>query len=171
MCVEGSRVSKSKVWFGGAQLSKDNEINGITLAGVGKGTKISHIEVAYNLDDGLELFGGTVDITYVSLLYNRDDQLDIDCGYQGNIQYLFVAEAMDLGDHAYEIDGHNDCTKDACTVTPRTKPTVSQATVLGPSSQQGACQYKDASICSWRLFARWLHLARYFIPSIGMAMN
>jgi len=132
-----------RVWFGGAQLSTDNEINGITLAGVGKGTTISHIEVAYNLDDGLELFGGTVDITYVSLLYNRDDQLDIDCGYQGNIQYLFVAEAMDLGDHAYEIDGHNDCTKDACTVTPRTKPTVSQATVLGPSSQQGACQYKD----------------------------
>jgi len=141
-------ITYMRVWFGGAELSKDNEINGITLAGVGSGTTIHHIEVAYNLDDGLELFGGTVDLQYVSLLYNRDDQLDIDCGYQGSIQYLFVAEAMELGDHAYEIDGHNDCTSSGCpdSVTLMTKPTISQATVLGPSSQTGACQYKDDTL-------------------------
>jgi len=141
-------ITYMRVWFGGAELSKDNEINGITLAGVGKGTTIHHIEVAYNLDDGLELFGGTVDLQYVSLLYNRDDQLDIDCGYQGSIQYLFVAEAMELGDHAYEIDGHNDCDSSGCpeSVTLMTKPTISQATVLGPSSQSGSCQYKDDTL-------------------------
>lgn len=31
------------------------------MGGVGAGTQVDHIEVAFNADDGVEMFGGTVD--------------------------------------------------------------------------------------------------------------
>ncbi len=34
-----------------------NELNGLTLGSVGRGTTLSHIEVISNLDDGIEFFG------------------------------------------------------------------------------------------------------------------
>ena len=39
---------------GGALIGADNEINGLTLGGVGTGTVIDHIEVVANVDDGIE---------------------------------------------------------------------------------------------------------------------
>lgn len=47
-----------RVWYGGAVIGANNEINGITFAGVGSGTVVDHCEVAFNQDDGIELFGG-----------------------------------------------------------------------------------------------------------------
>ena len=44
---------------GGALIGEGNEINGLTLGGVGSGTEIDHIEVVANVDDGVEFFGGT----------------------------------------------------------------------------------------------------------------
>lgn len=54
---------------------------GITFAGVGNGTTVDHIEVAHNADDGVEVFGGTVNMKYVSILFAQDDGLDIDEAY------------------------------------------------------------------------------------------
>lgn len=51
-----------RVWHGGSVIGANNEINGITFAGVGSGTIVDHIEVAFNADDGIECFGGTVDM-------------------------------------------------------------------------------------------------------------
>ena len=61
-------LSYVRVWHGGRSIGQDNEINGITLAGVGSGTSVSHCEVAWNLDDGFEMFGGTVNLTYCSVV-------------------------------------------------------------------------------------------------------
>merc|ERR1711988_467900 len=72
-----------RVWYGGHVIGKDNEINGITFAGVGSGTTVDHIEVAFNKDDGVEFFGGTVNAKYVSVLFAGDDAFDTDLGYQG----------------------------------------------------------------------------------------
>ena len=67
-----------RVWYAGAVTSADNEINGVTFAGVGNGTEVSHVEVAYCLDDGFEFFGGTVNVRYLSSLFNGDDAFDVD---------------------------------------------------------------------------------------------
>ena len=67
------------VWHGGAVIGSDNEINGITFAGVGSGTTVDHIEVAFNLDDGVEFFGGTVNVKYLSVLFVGDDSTRAIC--------------------------------------------------------------------------------------------
>ncbi|XRB03965.1 FlgD_ig domain-containing protein [Pycnococcus provasolii] len=99
-----------RVWHGGAVIGKDNEINGITFAGVGKGTKVSHIEVAFNADDGVEFFGGTVDVKYMSVMYAEDDAIDTDEGYQGRIQFAFVVLGKN-SHHGTEMDSKEE--KDA----------------------------------------------------------
>ena len=92
-----------RVWNGGSSIAPDNEINGITLAGVGRGTTVEYCEVALNLDDGFEIFGGTVDLKYCSAVSIGDDAFDTDAGYQGRGQFLLVVRADD-SDKAHEMD-------------------------------------------------------------------
>ena len=58
-----------RIWHAGAVVAQDDEINGLTLGGVGDGTVLDHVEVAYSLDDGVELFGGTVNLRHLSVLF------------------------------------------------------------------------------------------------------
>lgn len=77
---------------GGYVYSGANEINGLTLGGVGNGTQISYIEVYANKDDGIEFFGGTVNTSHVVLAFNFDDSFDIDEGYNGTNQFWFAVQ-------------------------------------------------------------------------------
>ena len=89
---------------GGALIGEGNEINGLTLGGVGNGTVINNIEVVANVDDGVEFFGGTVDATNILVWAQGDDALDIDQAYSGTIDNAVVVLG-DFSDHAFEIDG------------------------------------------------------------------
>ena len=70
---------------GGLVAGPNNEINGLTLQGVGYGTVLEFIQVHNNLDDGIEWFGGTASVRYAVLTGNDDDDIDFDEGFQGNI--------------------------------------------------------------------------------------
>jgi hypothetical protein len=74
----------------GRVAGPNNEINGLTLQGVGHATTVDYIQVHNNLDDGIEWFGGTVNVTHAVLTNNDDDDIDFDEGYQGNIQYAII---------------------------------------------------------------------------------
>jgi len=74
----------------GRVAGPNNEINGLTMQGVGHGTTVDYIQVHNNLDDGIEWFGGTVNVTHAVLTNNDDDDIDFDEGYQGNIQYAII---------------------------------------------------------------------------------
>lgn len=89
---------------GGALIGEGNEINGLTLGGVGTGTVINNIEVVANVDDGIEFFGGTVDASNLLVWAQGDDALDIDQAYSGTIDNAVVVLG-DFSDHAFEIDG------------------------------------------------------------------
>lgn len=89
---------------GGALIGEGNEINGLTLGGVGNGTTIDNIEVVANVDDGIEFFGGTVNATNLLVWAQGDDGLDIDQAYSGNINNAVVVLGA-ASDHALEIDG------------------------------------------------------------------
>lgn len=73
----------------GAILAVGAEINGLTLASVGRGTTIDHIEIVSCADDNIEVFGGTVNLKYITMLFGNDDMLDYDLGWKGKAQFVF----------------------------------------------------------------------------------
>jgi hypothetical protein len=83
------RLSYVSVRHAGDELGAGNELNGITLAGVGDGTQFDHIEVYVNFDDGMEWFGGTVDGSFLHVAFAGDDTFDVDQGYVGVNQFVF----------------------------------------------------------------------------------
>lgn len=91
----------------GGAASGGNEINGLTMGAVGRGTLIENVEVYCNGDDGYEWFGGTVDTKNLISLYNNDDSFDIDEGFTGRGQFWFSLQLDDTvnGDHGGEHDG------------------------------------------------------------------
>ncbi|MFO7721023.1 MAG: hypothetical protein R6W85_11345 [Gillisia sp.] len=89
---------------GGALIGSGNEINGLTMGGVGAGTVIDHIEVVGNVDDSFEWFGGTVNSSNLVAFAGGDDGLDIDQAYSGTITNALVIQGAE-SDHALEIDG------------------------------------------------------------------
>lgn len=91
---------------GGISIGEGNELNALTLGGVGNGTKISYVEIYATLDDGIECFGGTVNIDNALVYYQGDDGLDIDQSYSGTIQNFAVIHGDGIGtDEGVEIDG------------------------------------------------------------------
>jgi trimeric autotransporter adhesin len=80
------------VKYAGFEVALDKELNGISFGGVGSKTVVDYVQVYNNADDGIELWGGTVNLRHIVLVGNADDALDLDHGYQGNIQYLYVKQ-------------------------------------------------------------------------------
>lgn len=97
-------ITYLSIRHGGAEIGEGNEINGLTLGGVGSGTTISNIEVIANVDDGIEFFGGTVNASNLLVWGQGDDGIDIDQAYAGTITNAMVV-LTEASDHAFEIDG------------------------------------------------------------------
>ena len=92
---------------GGSILGGDNEINGLTLGGVGAGTTIDYVEVFANKDDGFEFFGGTVNATHIVSAFVGDEAFDFDESWNGHVQFAFAIQQdadPEIGDHAIEYD-------------------------------------------------------------------
>ncbi|MEM6769367.1 MAG: T9SS type A sorting domain-containing protein [Bacteroidota bacterium] len=112
---------------GGAQLSTDNEINGLTLGGVGSGTHIDYVEVFANEDDGIEWFGGTVSVKHASVAFCGDDGFDYDYGWRGNGQYFFAIQEPGTG--TGRSGEHDGASPDG--QAPFSQPTIYNATYVG----------------------------------------
>lgn len=132
-------LSYVRVEYSGIILSQDNEVNGITFAGVGRGTKVDHVQVRHTLDDCFEFFGGTVDAKYLACQANEDDGFDMDNGFQGRLQFLVLQQdPIHAGeDNGFEID--NDAQGSAN--TPLTSPQIYNATLLGKNKDVDQAQY------------------------------
>lgn len=91
--------------FTGAEIGPGDEIQGLTLGGVGSGTTLEYIDIFVSADDGIEIFGGTVDIRYISTAFAEDDSFDFDLGWSGTGQYLFALQGGNGADHGGEWDG------------------------------------------------------------------
>ncbi len=125
---------------GGGQVgdggSNGNDLNGLTLGSVGRGTVIEHVEVVANFDDGIEFFGGTVDVKYASVIFAGDDQFDYDQGYTGRNQFLYALQITqgDLdSDEGFEADGDDEDTG----ALPFSAPVIYNATIIGNGSDSG----------------------------------
>ena len=89
----------------GAQVGNGDELNGISFGGVGNATVIENLQVYSTFDDGVEMFGGSVDINNLVAVYVRDDSIDIDEGYNGTISNALVIQSEGDGNHCIEADG------------------------------------------------------------------
>ena len=121
---------------GGTQLGAANEINGLTLGGVGSGTTLEHIEVVSNDDDGIEFFGGSVNLRYASVMFCGDDSFDWDQGYHGKGQFWFALQGQNEGDRGGELDG-DDSPNVTSTGQPFAEPTITNWTLIGRGANAG----------------------------------
>lgn len=113
----------------GFEVTPGNELNGITFAGVGSGTTVEFVQVDSSSDDGVEFFGGTVDVKYLILTNNQDDSIDWDQGYRGRMQHIFVRHNPNSTDANRIIEADNDgSTPDN---TPASRPTIANMTAIG----------------------------------------
>lgn len=118
-----------QVRYAGFEVLPDNELNGITFAGVGRGTEVEYIQVHNNLDDGVEFFGGTVDAKYVVLTGNRDDSLDWADGWTGRMQHVLVRHNPNDSKANRGIEADNQSGN--FTATPVSKPQIANMTIIG----------------------------------------
>jgi hypothetical protein len=121
-----------RIEYAGYAFLPDKEINGLTLGGVGNGTVIDNVMVAYANDDSFEWFGGTVNCTHLISYRGLDDDFDTDNGYIGKVQFGLVIRDSSIADisksEAFESD--NDANGSA--LLPQTAPVFSNITVVGP---------------------------------------
>ncbi len=123
-----------RIEFAGIASQPNSEINGLTLGGVGSGTTIEYVQVAYGNDDAFEIFGGTVNAKYLVAYATADDDFDFDFGYSGRIQFgvaLRDPSVVDPGDAGNGIECDNDGT--GTNATPATRPVLSNFTFVGPN--------------------------------------
>lgn len=119
--------------FGGFEIETNQEINGLSMAGIGSGTVIDYVQVLFNKDDGFEFWGGTVNAKHLLAVGHADDGLDFDLGYQGNIQFAAIIKRhqSESGEPdpnvLIESDGHPQ----NFTATPMTNPRVYNITGFG----------------------------------------
>ncbi|HEX6851274.1 MAG TPA: hypothetical protein VF139_07675, partial [Candidatus Polarisedimenticolaceae bacterium] len=119
-----------RISYGGFNLSANNEINGVTLGGVGRNTTIERFEVYQTKDDAIEFFGGAANIKYAALTNHGDDGVDYDEGWRGKAQFVFQMQNVpgtEVTDKGGEWDGGNN--PDAS--LPKTIPTLSNMTWVG----------------------------------------
>ena len=127
-----------RIEYAGYLLSPNNELNGLTLAGVGSGTQIDHIQIHAGADDGIEFFGGAVSTKYLVLTGNDDDQFDISFGNAADHQFVLIQSDIGAANNdskAIEADGNEPAP--GTNALPRTSPRLWNFTIIGNLSGTG----------------------------------
>ncbi|OGL39221.1 MAG: hypothetical protein A2043_10590, partial [Candidatus Schekmanbacteria bacterium GWA2_38_9] len=131
---DSGSISYLSLRYGGKVIGLANELNGLSLGAVGRETDIDHVEIMNNVDDGIEIWGGTVNLKYISIWNVGDDSFDLDEGWRGKAQFIFLVQGYSadakqgsgVGDNVFEADGAED--SDA---QPVTTSVIYNATVIG----------------------------------------
>ncbi len=140
--------------YGGKVVALTNELNGLSLGGVGRGTDVDFVEIMNNVDDGIEVWGGTVNFRHFSIWNIGDDSFDVDQGWRGKAQFGLVVQGYSLdakqgsgvGDNGFEIDGAEDSDWQ-----PVTTASIRNVTAIGqPGSGDGLTAWRDGARVQYR---------------------
>jgi hypothetical protein len=151
----------------GFEAAPGDELNGITFNAVGSGTVVENVQAYSTSDDGLEFFGGAVNVTNYVGLYVNDDSLDYADGYVGTITNALIVHGFSTGNRCIEAD--NQGSSGDFDAEPRAAATVNNMTCIisgqtgsirgdseGPLYRRGAATVLNNSIIS-DSYARALH--------------
>ncbi len=158
--------------YGGKVSGLGDELNGLSLGGVGQGTDIDYVEIMNNTDDGIEIWGGKVNLKHVSIWNVGDDSLDIDQGWRGQAQFGLIVQGYSrnagqgsgVGDNCIEHDGAE--TSDA---QPVTTAEIYNFTVIGqpfPGAGDGGTAWRDNARVQYRNCI-WMDLGDQLIHPDG----
>lgn len=140
--------------YGGKVESLNKELNGLSLGGIGRETDISYVEIMNNVDDGIEIWGGTVCLSHVNIWNIGDDSFDVDQGWRGKAQFGLIVQGYSadadqgsaVGDNCFETDGAED--SDA---QPVTTAAIYNFTVVGqPADGDGGTVWRDGARVQYR---------------------
>jgi hypothetical protein len=130
-----------RIEYAGKTATPSDEVNGLSMYGVGSGTTVDHIEVIRGLDDGFEFFGGTFNAKYLIAYNCADDDFDFDDGYRGNLQYLIsfkdpaFTDTKAVGDFSNNLEWDNvSASSKGYATTPTTHARISNMTAIGPNN-------------------------------------
>ncbi|MDP2469702.1 MAG: hypothetical protein Q8W46_02495 [Candidatus Palauibacterales bacterium] len=144
-----------RVEFAGDDVTATDQLNGIALQGTGAGTTIAWVQVAYNVDDGTEPFGGSASQTHMVVTGIGDDSFDGTDGYRGFIQFAIAQQRSDEADNGFEFSNDGD----AETLTPYSTAVVANATMVGASKGEVDVGGTESDIgalfregSGWRIF-------------------
>jgi hypothetical protein len=125
----------ARIEYSGIELSADNELNILTMNGVGRGTLMDHIQVNHGFDDGFEWFGGTVNMNHLVASSVGDDDFDWQIGFTGSVQFgLGIKNAANSdtnGRHGFEADNNEN----GFGLLPRSNPKFCNMTLVGTRAQ------------------------------------
>ena len=124
---DSGMITYTRIEYAGHEISFGNELNALTMNGVGSGTTIHHVQTHAGSDDGFEWFGGTVNTKYLLATDISDDSFDYSTGFQGMGQFWLAQQDPDDADNGFEVDG-NEEDYDA---TPHTLPVLANITLIG----------------------------------------
>ncbi|MBX7459243.1 hypothetical protein K3152_13395 [Qipengyuania sp. 1NDH17] len=119
-------MSYVQIRYSGFVLSGDSELQSLTTGGTGTGTELSHIMSFNSSDDGVEFFGGSVNLTNLIVVGAEDDSIDTDTGVKANLQYVIAIQRPGAGDTIIEADSDNAFNDSA----PRQNTRISNATFV-----------------------------------------
>ncbi len=123
-----------RIEYAGYRFQLNNETNGLTMGGVGRGTELHHVQVSYANDDSYEWFGGTVNAKHLVAFGGVDDEFDSDFGWQGKIQFGFGLRDLNNWDPTGESNGFESDNDGSATsiATPYSQSYFSNITLIGP---------------------------------------
>jgi hypothetical protein len=149
-----------RIEYAGYALSPNNEINGLTLGGVGAGTKLDYVESYKSNDDAFEFFGGTVNATHLLAIAPLDDMFDTDFGFSGHIQFALGLSDQTRADFSQSNGQESD--NDAAGSTtdlPRTTAQIANLTLIGQETNALA-HTTNMAPSGTGLYGRAAHLRR-----------
>jgi Secretion system C-terminal sorting domain len=119
-----------RIEYCGIAITPNNEINGLTMGGVGSGTIIDYVQVYACGDDSFEWFGGTVNAKHLISIGAVDDDFDTDFGYTGKVQYALAVRNSSVDDQSGSTAFESDNDAGGSSLIPITAPVFSNVTAL-----------------------------------------
>jgi hypothetical protein len=123
-----------RIEYAGYAFQPDKEVNSLTMAGVGNGTVIDHVQITYAKDDAFEWFGGTVNCKYLIAYKTQDDDFDSDNGFSGSVQFGLIVRDSAIADISKSEAFESDNNSSGGNVTPQTSAVFSNISAFGPSA-------------------------------------
>jgi hypothetical protein len=149
---DSGSVRHVSIRYCGITVTPGVELNGLAMGGVGRNTDVEFIEVLNCIDDGIEIWGGTVNVKHFSLWNIGDDGLDVDQGWRGKAQFGLIvqggmanSQGSGFSDNAIEIDG-----AERCDYQPVTTATLYNLTVIGAPPETASLSNAGDHLTAWR---------------------